>query len=328
MRRRVLIAVLLLAIILVFGTVGYMAIERWGPLDALYMTVTSVTTVGFSEVHPLTTSGRLFTIVLILTGVGALGYALATVIDFLVEGHLRGYLEERRMNSTISGLVGHHIVAGIGRVGFEAAAAFEKAGKRFVVIDTSPDTLARAAERGWLLVAGDATEEETLRLAGIERANSLVTTLDTDAANVFVALTARGINRQLNIVARASASSAEEKLLRAGADRVITPSVLGGRRMAAMVLDPSVSDYLDLVARGGRAAYRIEDVELKERARLAGRTVGEARIHDTTGALVLAIHEPDGSVNANPSSDTMLKAGDRLIVIGTVEQLERLAEEL
>jgi voltage-gated potassium channel len=328
MRRRVLVAVLLLAIILVFGTVGYMAIERWGPMDALYMTVTSVTTVGFGEVHPLSPQGRLFTITLILTGVGALGYALATVIDFLVEGHLRGYLEERRMNATISALTGHHIVAGIGRVGSEVATAFAEAGKGFVVVDTSAESLALAAERGWLFVSGDAAEEKTLRAAGIDRAASLVTALDTDAANVFVTLTARGINPKLNIVARASASSAEEKLLRAGADRVITPTVIGGRRMASMVLDPSVSDYLDLVRRGDRAAFRLEDVELKEGARLVGRTISDARIRDATGALVLAIHDPDGSVNANPSSDTMLKAGDRLIVIGTVEQLEKLAGEL
>lgn len=328
MRRRVLFAVLLLATVIVVGTAGYMALEHWPPLDALYMTVITVGTVGFREVHPLSAVGRVFTMTLILIGVGAIGFAFVTVVDFLVEGHLGGILEEKRMDKLLAGLNGHHIVAGMGRVGSEVARSFAAEGLRFVVIDDCADCAKRAAEEGWPVVSGDATEESVLKAAGIERATSLVTTLDTDAANVFVTLTARQLNPKLYIVARSSASSAEDKLRRAGADRAITPTVIGGRRMAGMVLHPFVSDYLELVAQGDGGELRLEEIALEEGSPLVGHTLRETRIRDRTGALVLAVHGSTGDVVANPSSDTMLKAGDRLIVMGSAGQLEKLAGSL
>jgi voltage-gated potassium channel len=328
MRRRLLLAVALIAAVLVAGTLGYVLIERWSLLDALYMTVITVGTVGFREVQPLGTGGKLFTMGLILVGVGAIGFAFATVVDFLVEGHLRGFLEEKRMNKLLAGLDRHHIVAGMGRVGYEVAAAFAAENVPFVVIDNAPASVQRAAEQGWPVLDADATEEEALRTAGIARAASLVTALDTDAANVFVTLTARTLNPGLYIVARSTSSSAEGKLKRAGADRVITPTVIGGRRMASMVLAPFVSDYVDLVGAGEGRDLRLEEVELAEGSPLAGRTLRDARITERTGALVLAMRSPSGNVAADPSSDTMLQAGARLVVMGTLAQLERLAASL
>lgn len=328
MQRRLLLAVAVLAAVIAGGVVGYSAIERWSFLDALYMTVITVATVGFHEVRPLSDAGRVFTMALVLLGVGSIGFAFATFVEFLVEGHLRGLLEEKRMNKVLAGLSGHHIVAGMGRVGAEVARCFAADGVQFVVIDNCPDCVQRATEQGWPVLAADATEETVLRSAGIERAASLVTTLDTDAANVFVTLTARTLNPQLYIVARSTSSSAEDKLSRAGADRVITPTLIGGRRMASMVLHPFVSEYVDLVGTGEGRDLRLEDLLITERSRLVGRSLREARITDRTGVLVLALRRADGSVVANPSSDTMLTAGSGLVVMGTVRQLEQLGASL
>ncbi|HEY3318737.1 MAG TPA: potassium channel protein [Coriobacteriia bacterium] len=324
MRQRVLIAIALLSAVLLVGTLGYVLIEHWRLLDAVYMTVITIGTVGFREVHPLSDAGRVFTIALILLGVGAIGFAFATIVDFLVEGHLRGYLEERRMDKLLASLSHHHIVAGMGRVGSEVARSFSAEGVPFVVIDNCMDCVERATASGWPVLAADATEENALRAAGIDRAASLVTTLDSDASNVFVTLTARTLNPGIFIVARSTTSTTEEQLKRAGADRVITPSVIGGRRMASMVLHPYVSEYVDL-ADAGRGEVRLEEVELPEGSALVGRSLQDARITERTGVLVLAMRSRDGRVAATPASDTMLQAGARLVVMGAVGQLEKLA---
>lgn len=228
------------------------------------------------------------------------------------------------MDRRIEGLSGHHIVAGLGRVGAVVGDEFEAQGVPFVVIDTEEAALARAREREWAWVRGDATEEATLRAAGIERAASLVTALDTDAANVFVTLTARGIAPDLLIVARATTPSAEEKLLRSGADRVITPTEIGGRRMASMVMRPKVVDFLDVVAGGQRTELKIEELVLSAGDPYIGRSIGDAHIRSQTGAYVLAVHGADGSVNTNPGPGTELRDGDRLVVLGSDEQLRTL----
>jgi voltage-gated potassium channel len=261
---------------------------------------------------------------IIISGVGALGFAVITVTDFMVEGHFSGLLEGRRMGRRIEGLSGHHIVAGLGRVGSVVGEEFDAQGVPFVVIDTDDAALARARERGWAWVRGDATEESTLRAAGIERAASLITALDNDAANVFVTLTARGIAPDLLIVARATTPSAEDKLTRSGADRVITPTDIGGRRMASMVMRPRVVDFLDVVAGGQRTELKIEEIVLGADDPYVGTTIGEAHIRSQTGAYVLAVHGSDGSVNSNPDPGTELHDGDRLVVLGSDEQLRAL----
>jgi voltage-gated potassium channel len=205
-----------------------------------------------------------------------------------------------------------------------AAEEFDARGVPFVVIDTDDAALARARERDWAWVRGDATEESTLRAAGIERAASLITALDSDAANVFVTLTARGVAPALFIVARATTPSAEDKLTRSGADRVITPTEIGGRRMASMVMRPKVVDFLDVVAGGQRTELTIEEIVLGAGDPYVGTTIGEAHIRSQTGAYVLAVHGPDGSVNSNPDPDTELHEGDRLVVLGSDEQLRAL----
>jgi len=328
MGRRLALAIALLASIIIVGVVGYVVIEGWSFFDALYMTVITVGTVGYSEVRELTSAGRVFTMVLIFGGFGAMIFFLGTVIDFVFEGHLKGLLEGRRMGKHIDSLSGHHIVAGLGRVGSVVADKLSEEGVDFVVIDADEERVEFAREKGWLVVPGDATSEETHHLAGVERARSLVTALDTDADNLFVTVTARSLNPDLFIVARSSHESSEGKLKKAGANRVITPNIIGGRRMATMVLDPAVSDFLDLVTHGDNIEFRLEEIEVKAGSSFAGKTIRDAAVRAKTGVYILAIQAPNGIVNTNPDSDTVLSIGDRLVVLGTSGQLGALTQGL
>lgn len=312
-------------VVICAGTVGYALIEHWSWFDALYMTVITVGTVGFGETHPLSTAGRAFTIVLILAGVGALGFSLAQFIDFLLEGHVTGYLEGRRMQKRIESLQGHTIVAGFGRVGSVACQALADEGGEFVIVDTSPTANEEARDSGWLFVHGDATEEETLLAAGLESAGSIITALSGDAENLFVTVTARGLNPDVFIVARSSHASTEPKLLKAGANRTITPNVIGGRRMAAMVMRPTVSDYIDIVSAGEGVGYRLQELELMPDSCFVGKTLAQARIRELTGAQVVAVLGQDGTVNGNPGPDTLISAGEKLVVLGTVSEVETLS---
>jgi voltage-gated potassium channel len=326
MLRRLIYALTVFVAVVVIGTAGYMLIGGWSLLDALYMTIITMGGVGFREVHPLTQAGQVWTMLVIVSGVGALGFAVITVTDFMVEGHFSGILEGRRMDKRIAGLTGHHVVLGLGRVGSVVCDEFESQGEPFVVIDADATALDRARERDWAWVQGDATEEGTLQAAGIERAASMVAALDTDADNVFAVLTARGMVPGLFIVARATTPSSEDKMCRSGANRVITPTEIGGRRMASMVMRPRVVDFLDIVAGGQRRELKLEEITLSPGDPYVGVTIADAHIRSTTGAYILAIHSADDSVNQNPSSGTVMKAGDRLVVLGSDEQLRTLAE--
>jgi voltage-gated potassium channel len=320
-------AIALLGAVIVAGTVGYMLIEGWGLLDSIYMTVITVGTVGFREVHPLGSAGMLFTIVLILAGVGALGFAFGQLIEFIIEGHLNDILEVRRMEKRLAALDGHTIVAGLGRVGGVVARSLADDHAPFVVVDADESAIAVARESGWVFVHGDATEEDVLREAGVDRAGSIVTALAADAENLFVTITARSLNPRIFIVARSSHESTEPKLITAGANRVITPNVIGGRRMAAMVLHPTVADYLDLVSGAQGVEFRLQEVQLDGDSDFVGKSLREARIRESTGAQVVAILNPDGTVDANPSASTVLEPGQRLVVLGSVDQVAVLTDQ-
>jgi voltage-gated potassium channel len=325
--RRVAWAIGLVATVNFIGTLGYMIIERWGVLDSLYMTVITVGTVGFTEVHPLDTAGRIFTIFIIFAGVGALAFAIGQFIEFLLEGHLTNILEVRRMEKRLAGLSGHTIVAGLGRVGSVSARTLADDSAPFVVIDSGIEAAQAAEDAGWIVVRGDATDEVTLLKAGIERAKSVITALAGDAENLFVTISARSLNPSGFIVARSAHESTEAKLMKAGANRVITPNVIGGRRMASMVLHPTVADYLELVSGSQGVDFRLQEVELAPQSCFVGRSLAEARIRETTGAQVVAILNPDATVDANPGADTLLKPGQRLVVLGSADQVAVLTEQ-
>jgi voltage-gated potassium channel len=324
-RRRLLIALLPIAVVLAASALGYMAFWGWSLQDALYMTVITVGTVGFREVRPLTPSGELFTMAVILAGIIAGTYALSGILSVLLEGQLFGVWEGRRMTRRIADLHGHTVLAGIGRVGSAVARTLVDAGAPFVVVDASDEAVQMARDEEWPFVQGDATDEDVLREAGVERAGSVITALDTDAENLYVTVTVRALNPGVFIVSRSSHESTEKKLLQAGANRVLTPNVIGGRRMATMALHPTVSDYLDLVAHGSGLEYRLQEVVLAPGSWLDGRSLAEARVRETTGAYVLAVRHRDGEIDTNPAASTTVHAGDRLVVLGTGAQVESVA---
>jgi voltage-gated potassium channel len=317
-RLRAALAALLL--VMVLGSIGYMALG-FSALDAVYQTVTTVTTVGFREIEPLTATGQVFTMALILVGVGTALYTTGSLIEGLVEGHLRDVFGRRRMDRTIDRLSGHIVVCGWGRVGKAFAQYAAGAGSSVVVIDQNP---LRVADAGHLTVVGDATDDNVLRQAGIERASALVAALETDAGNLYVTLSGRRLSDHLFIVSRARTVESEPKFLQAGADRVVNPQAIGGARMAAFVLQPHVAEFLDVVMHDGSLEFRLVEIPLPPGSGLLGRTLREAKLRDETGALVLAVRNPDGEFITNPDPDSAIEDGQILIAIGTAPQLEAL----
>jgi voltage-gated potassium channel len=312
-----------LAGVLVAGTAGYVALG-FPFIDAVYQTVTTVTTVGFRELHPLSTGGRIFTMALILVGVGTVLYTFTLVLEAVVEGQVQELLGRKRMERQIGRMSDHVIVCGFGRVGRNLAQYVANAGDDVVVIENDP-TRAAAAEGPAHVVRGDATSDEVLKEAGIDRARVLVTALNTDADNLFVTLTARSLREDLFIVARARVESSEAKLAQAGADRVVNPQRIGGSRMAAFVLQPHVAEFLDVVMHDGTLEFRLEELPLPDGSPLAGRSLREAHIRDSTGALILALRDSEGEFTTNPPPETVLETGQILIAIGTEAQLKALA---
>lgn len=326
-------AVILLVTIVIIGTIGYMVIEHQNILNALYMVIITITTIGYGETFTLGTGGLIFTIFLIIAGVGTVGYTLVSAVEFMIENSVMGLMGRRKMRKDIENLVGHYILCGYGRVGQHIADDLENAEVSFVIIERDPVTAEKAHELGFMVIKADATNDETLKEAGIERAKGLVTALSGDAENLYITLTARELCPHLFIVSRVNADESGFKLRRAGADRVISPHSIGGRRMAAMLLKPMVWDYLDLVTRGQyiefnieNLEWRIDDVEIQPGSYLDGKSIDEAKIYSVSGALVLAVKKRGVDFNTKPSKETHLDAGDYIIAIGTVEQLAKMEE--
>ena len=319
--RRLRWALALLFAVLVVGTVGYVAFG-FGLVDAMYQTVTTVATVGFREVQPLSTGGKFFTMALILVGVSSTLYAFSVLIETLIEGRLQDALGRRRMERSIGSMQDHVVICGWGRVGRSIASEVEEAGRALVVIDNVPE---RLADCPYPTVEGDATEDAVLAAAGIDRASSLIAAVDADAANSFIILSARSLRPDLFIVARARGVDSEEKLRRAGADRVVNPQHIGGARMAAFVLRPHVADFVDVVMHDRNLEFRLEEVRIGPSSPVVGKTLRDAQVRDRTGALILAVRPAEGDLRTNPSPDTAIDAGDLLIAIGTESELRALA---
>ena len=309
-----------MALVIVGGTVGFLALGS-GFLDALYQTVVTITTVGSSTRSTPGVGTKIFTIVLILVGVGTALYTFSAVLELLIEGHMRDLVRRRTMDRNIAHMSGHVVVCGWGRVGREVARFLANSGREVVVVDRDAGRLESIP---FPFVAGDVTDDATLLEAGIERASTLVAALDTDADNLFVTVATRSMLPDIQIIARARNESSEPKLRRAGADRVVNPQQLGGDRMAAFVTQPHVVDFVDVVMHDGTLEFRLEELSVTAPSRLAGHTLRSAQLHAQTGALVLAIRRPDGSFITNPSPEVTIEAGDVLIGVGTTEQLSAL----
>lgn len=309
----------LLTLVVIAGTSGYVAFG-FSFVDALYQTMTTVSTVGFREVRDLGTGERLFTMGVIVLGVGSAFFTFSAVVEALVEGRLSESMERRRMARRIAGMSGHIIVCGWGRVGKTVADYAAGYGSDVVVVDSDAE---RIADTDIPHVHGDATTDATLEEAGIERARALVAALASDADNLFVTLTARRMREDLFIVARARVATTEPKLLQAGANRVVNPQHLGGARMAALANQPHVAEFLDVVMHDGSLDFRLEEVEVPQGSPVAGRTLREAQLRDQTGALVLAMKKGD-DFETNPDPGARIEPDTVLIAIGTEGQLDAL----
>lgn len=323
--RNLEIVLTLLAALAAAGTVGFRLIEGWPWLDCFYMVVTTFTTVGYMEIHPLSHAGRIFNIFVILFGVGTVFLAIGAATQALLEFELGRFFGQKRMERDIEKLAGHYIICGAGRVGRSVARELARWPVPFVVVENSDARREKLGE-GWLVLAGDASQEKTLREAGVERAAGLVAATTTDATNIYIVLTARGLNPKLRIIARASEEDAEKHLRTAGADSIISPYSFAGHRIAQQFLRPNVLNFLDLATLDPDVDLEIEEVRVAPTSRLAGVTIGESRIHQNLGVIVLAIKREGQTMKFNPAAADVIGPNDFLIAIGKANSLRKLEE--
>lgn len=326
LRLRLIIPLTLVLVVTVLGTVGYHWLGQdtgatW--LDAFYMTIITITTVGYGEVIKLDDKGRWFTIFVALTGIGSLFYGFSVMMENLVTSRLLDPSQRRKMQRQIETMENHVIIAGLGRVGKQAALELADSGVPFVIIDPRPESLAYAQQHRYLLVSGDATDDEVLQSAGLQTASGLIVTTNDDANNLYIVLSARVLRSDLYIVSRAVDDASIPKLLRAGANRAISPYAIGGRRLAHLILSPTVVDFFDTVIKRGDESLNLEGIEVNEGAEVAGRSIAELRLREVTGASVLVVLR-ENHVLPNPDPELILQPGDQLLALGTVEQLDRL----
>jgi voltage-gated potassium channel len=313
-----------LSVVVAVGVVGFMLITGMGFIDALYMTITTISTVGFREVVPLGPAGQLFTIALILSGVGIVFYSASLMARDLIEGELQRGFGRRKVERQIARMAGHVIVCGFGRIGRSVCRELAAKPAPFVVVERDPEALRHAESEGYLSLDGDASEDDILRAAGIERAQGLVAALPTDADNVYVVLTAREMNPQLLIVARAEDERSERKLRHAGANRVVLPYALSGHRMAHALLRPAVLDVIDLATHYRNLELQIEEVPVTADTFCAGATLQESGLREQLGLIVIAIKKANDTMQFNPTADTRIDAGDRLVLMGPVDNLREI----
>jgi voltage-gated potassium channel len=318
------LAVALLVLVMAGGTAGYVVIEGWNPWDAFYMTITTVTTVGYREIHELSRAGQVFTSGLIIVGVGTALYTFSLLVATLVDGSLHRRLEERRRARMLDDLKDHVIVCGCGRIGSIIAEQFERERIPYVVIDRDPERVHAVLERGGLGVVADASREEVLRRVGIDRARALIAAVGSDAENVYAILSARGLRPDLFIVGRADSEDAGRKLLRAGASRVIAPYKIGAVQIAQTAIRPAVVDFVELATSSENLELAMEQVRIGDDSSLAGRSLVEANLRQRFGAIVVGIQRADGRMEFNPPPEATMRGGDQLVVLGRSESLREL----
>jgi voltage-gated potassium channel len=323
-----IITILVSAILVALGTAGYMLIEGWPVLDSLYMTVITFSTVGFGEIRQLSPAGRIFTLILIVLGVGFVAYVIGNVIQFLVEGRIRLILGRHKLDKKIDRMNSHYIVCGYGRMGRALCRYLSQRHLNFVVIEKNTNRIPVMNEDGILFIAGEATQEANLNKAGIKRASNLIATLGTDADNVFLVLLARGLNPNLYVVARASQDETKKPLYSAGANVVVSPFDIGARRMAHAILRPNVIRFLELAFSDESTDIHIEEVKVAASSTLVDVTLQDSGIRKTYDLIILSIVKEDGTMLFNPSADTKINAGDTVVAVGCHESLVKLGEVL
>ncbi len=316
-------------LIIFFGAVlGYMYIEGWTYLDSFYMVVLALSTVGFTEVHPLSDQGRMFTSMLIFMGVGNFAFLVGSFTQILVEGRLQAVWGRMRLQKTIEKLSNHIIVCGYGRIGSIAVKEITREGIPVVVVEKNPELCDLMEEREVLYISGDATSDAVLRKAGIERAKTLIAALSNEAANVYVTLIARQISPKMTVVARADSEEHIPRLELAGANRVMMPHIIGGVRMAQSALRPAVTSFLELAVRGGDMDLQMEELLVTDRSELVGKNLIESKIRQRFNLIIITIKKADGQSIFNPGAQQVIEAGDTLILVGAKENLREMWEIL
>ena len=305
-----------------------MSIEHFTLVEAFYMTIITVATVGFQEVHPLSENGRIFTALLIITSFGTFAYAITSISQYVLDGEFRNYFKNYRVNTVIQKLENHIVICGYGRNGKQAAQVFKNNKQKFVVIEKSKELFSSFSQTNIdLFVEGDATQDEVLQKAGIEKAKALITTLPIDADNLFIVLSARALNPKLTIISRASDDNSDRKLKTAGADNVIMPDKIGGAHMASLVMQPDVMEFVDFITGQGGDKIKLEEITFENLpSEFKNKTIRELEIRNKSGANIIGFKTGKGEYIVNPSPDTMMIADAKLFVLGTAEQIKKLKE--
>jgi len=320
--QRLLLAILIFAAIIAVGTFGYSRIEGWSLFESLYMTFIMITTVGLSTQMPVSPTGKVFTMFLLVGGISTAAYAVGVITETLVQGYLQNLLGRRKMQKKVDQLTGHYIVCGHGRMGSVVCEVFAKRNITFVVIDKNEDQVMAAEQLGYLVVKGDATSDETLKHAHVERAKGLISLASSDADNVFITLSAKQLNPKLFLLTRAEDDASERKLKRAGADRVVLPYKFGGMRIALSVLQPRVTDVMDFFAGTEDATFAVEEIEVGSGGP-TGETLGGLRLREQYGVTVVAVRGSSGQMTYFPPADTTIQEGDILIALGRPADVAR-----
>jgi voltage-gated potassium channel len=327
--KKILVGVFILLIILVYGTSGYMLIEDSSLINAFYMTVISITTVGFSEVIPLSSTGKLFTVFLIFGGVSFFLYMVSLITEAMVEGGLHVFLGRRKMEKKMAVMKDHFIVCGFGRIGKVICKILHENRRNFLIIENSPEEIKAIEELGYLVLEGDATNDDILNTAHLMDAKALIAVTSSDADNVYVILSARGLRPDIYILARSSGKKgAETKLLRAGANKVFSPYEIGARRMAQSLMRPTVIDFIDLTVHDGELGLRLEELQISDKAAIAQKTLMESGIRSEHDLIVVAIKRQKGEMLFNPHPNSELLVGDILVVLGEQTNIKGLEAKL
>lgn len=316
----------LLGIVMVLGTFGYMVIEGVDFFDAFYMVAITVSTVGFSEVFPLSTAGEIWTIVIVIMGLGLVLYTAVASIEYLVD--LDAERRKRKMESNVSKLSGHVIVCGWGRVGRGTWTTLRDRDIQVVIIESDSERVDAARSAGALVIQGDATHNDVLELAGVESAEALIACVADDADNLVIALSAKALCPELRVICRATEMESERKLRLAGADAVVAPQAVGAERLAMMAVQPELAQIFDIVVDGNAVEFRVEELDISPGCSMAGKTIRDSGIRQDSGALILAIEGGDDTMIVNPGPELTLNAGERLVVVGTKDQVDRAADLL
>ena len=323
-RKKLILSLILFIVVLLSGTAGYYFIEGWNIFDSLYMTVITLSTVGFHEIEPLSKAGKGFTIGLIFFGLGVVAYTVNYGVKAIFEGEIQDVFGRRKLKKTLDSLQNHYIVCGYGRMGKVICNELKQKGIPFVIVEKEPQEL--DVDDDVIITYGDATRDDLLRDVGIEKAKGLISVLDSDAQNLYVVLSARGLNKDLFIVTRANEEGADYKLTRAGADKVVSPYHIGGIRIAHTILKPTVVDFLELTAKTGNMEIQIEEVVVEEASSLAGKTIKEADIRAKNWVVIVALKKENGKIIFNPRAHILIEVGDKVAVIGEPEHFSQFEE--